>query len=398
MFMKAIYQRYFTLSAPLWSAPFRFAFLAAMAFAFLAIGDWLLFLTGIHPASQHALSPVAWHFHEMLFGFGALVANGFLLTASQNWTKLQTLPPAGILLWSVSWLLIRLLLWQADATLLPFALFASALWWGISLFALARVVYLAKLIKRQSPILIAMSIMALLDCLFLWQAMDNNTALMSHIGYTTVLLFSFLSGVFGGRLIPFFTGRAIANITTDSPDWLFKAILVTSIGTILTYFLSHWFVLFVYVAASLLVVNGVLHFKRLTYWHSWQTRHIPLLWTLHLSYLHLSLGLVLFGVSLISPYLPTAAVLHLLSITLLGTLVTSIACRVSLGHTGNALVISQWMTAAMVGLQLAAWIRFLLPSLQIVQLGWEISGALWLFAMAAYVFYFSPILTRSNAA
>ena len=46
-----------------------------------------------------AYGAVAWHGHEMLFGFGAAVLGGFLMTAIPNWTGQMPLsgPPLAVL-------------------------------------------------------------------------------------------------------------------------------------------------------------------------------------------------------------------------------------------------------------------------------------------------------------
>ncbi|HEY9239732.1 MAG TPA: NnrS family protein, partial [Burkholderiaceae bacterium] len=72
--------------APLWRLAFRPFFLAGTAFAALAIPLWLGVLAGAWPAWQPAGGALGWHRHEMLFGFGAAIIAGFLLTAVQNWT------------------------------------------------------------------------------------------------------------------------------------------------------------------------------------------------------------------------------------------------------------------------------------------------------------------------
>jgi uncharacterized protein involved in response to NO len=71
---------------------FRPFFLGAGLWAVSAIAVWLPFFTG-RVEIPTAFSPVDWHVHEMIYGYGAAVIAGFLLTAISNWTG--RLPVAG---------------------------------------------------------------------------------------------------------------------------------------------------------------------------------------------------------------------------------------------------------------------------------------------------------------
>ena len=71
--------------APLWSLAFRPFFLAAAAWAVLALIVWIvLIMTGGRLPSR--FDPLSWHIHAMLFGFVPAAIAGFLLTAIPNWT------------------------------------------------------------------------------------------------------------------------------------------------------------------------------------------------------------------------------------------------------------------------------------------------------------------------
>src|SRR6185437_4510142 len=64
---------------------FRPFFLLAAAWAAFAILTWLCaFLYGV--PLESAFTSLAWHRHEMLFGFVGAAIVGFLLTAIPNWT------------------------------------------------------------------------------------------------------------------------------------------------------------------------------------------------------------------------------------------------------------------------------------------------------------------------
>src|SRR3954462_1171508 len=67
------------------SAGFRPFFLLAALWSAFAIPIWLAaYLRGY--AVGGALPAMVWHAHEMVYGYGAAVVAGFLLTAIPNWT------------------------------------------------------------------------------------------------------------------------------------------------------------------------------------------------------------------------------------------------------------------------------------------------------------------------
>ena len=69
----------------LFSYGFRPFFLSACLFALVVIPVWWLIWRG-EVTLAGPLSPVDWHIHEMVFGYGAAVVAGFLFTAVPNWT------------------------------------------------------------------------------------------------------------------------------------------------------------------------------------------------------------------------------------------------------------------------------------------------------------------------
>ena len=64
---------------------FRPMFLAAGSWAVIALALWLAMFFG-YVQLPTRFDPLAWHVHEMLFGFVMAAVAGFLLTAIPNWT------------------------------------------------------------------------------------------------------------------------------------------------------------------------------------------------------------------------------------------------------------------------------------------------------------------------
>ena len=103
--------------APLWRLGFRPFFLAGGLFALIAMAFWIVALTGHLGAWQPAGGWLAWHRHEMPFGFGIAIIAGFLLTAVQNWTGRAGLSGRPLMWLAALWLAARLA-WLLKAPLL----------------------------------------------------------------------------------------------------------------------------------------------------------------------------------------------------------------------------------------------------------------------------------------
>ena len=72
----------------LFALGFRPFYLLAALFSAVAVLVWLAVLRG--EPWRGFLSPLAWHQHEMTFGFALAVVAGFLLTAGRVWTGLRS--------------------------------------------------------------------------------------------------------------------------------------------------------------------------------------------------------------------------------------------------------------------------------------------------------------------
>src|SRR5665647_246994 len=82
---------------------FRPLYLFSAVWALSAIGLWIY-------APQFLswpLTGLAWHAHEMLWGFVATIAVAFLMTAGANWTGINPLKGGALAVTSVLWLIAR---------------------------------------------------------------------------------------------------------------------------------------------------------------------------------------------------------------------------------------------------------------------------------------------------
>ncbi|HET9459204.1 MAG TPA: NnrS family protein, partial [Sphingomicrobium sp.] len=136
--MLALRRRRMAAAPPFLRGGFRPFFFGGAAWGLIALTLWILALAGA-VSLPTMFDPLAWHRHEMLFGFVGAIIAGFLLTAIPNWTG--RLPIAG---WPLAGLFA---LWAAARLALLFSGFT-----GLALAAILDVgffVTLAALAARE---------------------------------------------------------------------------------------------------------------------------------------------------------------------------------------------------------------------------------------------------------
>ncbi|HET8711653.1 MAG TPA: NnrS family protein, partial [Spongiibacteraceae bacterium] len=117
----------------------------------------------------------------------------------------------------------------------------------------------------------------------------------------------------------------------------------------------------------------------------------PLLWSLHLGYAWLGVGLLLNGVALLG-VIPVTAGIHALTVGAISGLIVAVSSRAALGHTGRALTSHPLLTSTFVFINLAACTRVLAALFPGAQILFFISAFSWFIAFATYFLRYFPIL------
>jgi len=192
----------------LFSYGFRPFLLGAVLFAGLTILMWLLAYFG-ELTLPAACPPLDWLVHEMIYGYGAVVAAGLLLTAIPNWTG--RLPrQRGMLLELVA-------LWSAGRLAMAFSLVFGAI--SAAAVDLAFLALLIVFVARElghsgqshsRKVAGALTILWLGDLVFhveaIWQGYADYGV---RIGLAAVIL---LITLIGGRIIPSLTRNWLARL------------------------------------------------------------------------------------------------------------------------------------------------------------------------------------------
>ncbi|TRX56458.1 NnrS family protein [Thalassomonas sp. M1454] len=379
----------------LFDLPFRSFFLIAVLASILSLALWSAYLNGNISLLTGKLSTTVWHLHEMLFAFAATVAVGFILTAAQTWTGRASIKGLPVMALLTLWLLVRICLLVNSSFFVYLAVGLQAIWWISVIIIFAKLVLPAK--NRRNYLFIPLlTVLMLLNLGILLFDLNARTDLALHFARAAVLMFGLMMGIMGGRVIPFFTTAATCTSKIVTPWFLTPILLATSIAGISVFFIGQ-FINLPFTPAALMIASGVLHIIRLGFWRSTITLNTPLLWSLHLSYFCLGLGLILLGASYLIPALQFSDAMHLLTIGAMALMIFAMMSRVSLGHTGRSLQTHFLVPISFALLISAAFIRTFLPLIQQHQVAWHLSATLWIFAGIIFLFIYSPILTKPRS-
>ncbi|MHC8314169.1 NnrS family protein [Pseudomonas sp. LB3P31] len=376
-------------SAPLFSLGFRPFFLAGAGFATIAIAIWALWLHGQLPGAQPIGGMLAWHRHEMPFGFASAIIAGFLLTAVPNWTGrpgLHGWPLIGLIL---VWLLARLA-WLMPlpaavliATQIPFLPLVA---WFIGRD-------LVKAGKRDNyPILLVIALLAGCQFMTLAGMSTDNVDLQRRGALAALWLVGALMSVIGGRVIPFFIQRGLNRAPVPvTSSWPSRVLLVGGLLAALSFAFGLDDLPSLWLSALFLLIAG-LHLLRLWHWHDRGIWSVPLLWSLYLAYAWLvvaALAMMLWHAGLLAQQ---SLASHSLAVGGIGGLILAMIARVSLGHTGRALKPSKTMVLGFSLLMVAGVCRVLLVPFSATGLG--LSALCWCAAFTLFLMRYSGILLQ----
>lgn len=369
---------------------FRPFFFGGAAWAVVALILWLTALAG-GTTLPSLFEPLAWHRHEMLFGFVGAVVAGFLLTAIPNWTG--RLPIAGPPLAGLFglWLAARLaVLFSAQAGRGPAALLDVGFYLLLAALA-AREVLAAK--NRNVPIVGLVLLFGTANAADHAGAAgllaDPDLGIRAAIALVVLMI-----SLIGGRIVPSFTRNWMAKqgmserLPTQPGRFDLGVIAATAAALI------GWIAAPEAPATGvLLLAAGGLQAVRLSRWGGLRSARDPLVLVLHVGYFWVPVGLLLLGASVLGTAVPRSAAIHALTAGAMGTMILAVMTRATLGHTGRALKASPQTVFLYAMVTLGAALR-VLASLGLVDytLGMEASAMAWASAFLLFLAVYGPIL------
>ena len=144
-----------------------------------------------------------------------------------------------------------------------------------------------------------------------------------------------------------------------------------------------------------LILAAALQLLRLMRWAGWRTTSDPLVLILHIGYLWIPAGLLLLGLSILSPSIPRSAAVHALTAGAMKTMIFAVMTRATLGHTGRDLHANP-PTVALYGCVTAGALLRVAASLGIGPYSpmLDVSAILWAAGLVLFLTVYGPMLWR----
>jgi len=369
---------------------FRPMFLAAGSWAIVAIVVWLAMFVGYLQLPTR-FDPLTWHIHEMLFGFVMAAVGGFLLTAIPNWTRRLPVRGRPLALLAGLWLLGRIAC-LISADLPAWLAIVADLSFPVGLFAVAAREIILGRSWRNLPVTALLATFIIADLLMHLESLGISvpSGLGWRLGLAAPIL---LISVIGGRIIPNFTRNWLSKrhrARLPAAHTAFDSVAVGLLGAGLII----WAVLPNFrLAGMILLIAAILNAWRLVRWAGDSTWAEPLLFTLHVGYAWVVVGIALLGLSILATGVPVDSAIHALTAGAIGTMILAVMPRVTLGHTGRNLTANRATVSIFVLINAAAITRVAASwNLNDMMILLVLSAGCWVAAFGLFEMVYGPML------
>jgi uncharacterized protein involved in response to NO len=393
--MLALRRARMAASPPFLRGAYRPFFFLGPLWAVIALTVWLFTLSGAITLPS-AFDPLAWHRHEMLFGFVGAVVAGFLLTAIPNWTgrlPIAGLPLAGL---AALWLAGRLAVAFSAHTGAMLAATVDVGFYVVLAIVAGREVIAAR--NRNVPVVGLVLLFGVADAMD--HAAGAGLTADPDVGWRAAIALAVLMiSLIGGRIVPSFTRnwmakRGIREGLPGQPARFDLAVIgVTAIA------LLGWVVApDARPVGGALALAGLMQLVRLSRWRGWRTTPDPLVLILHIGYLWLPIGLALIAAVSLGAPIPPSAAIHALTAGAMATMTLAVMSRAILGHTGRPLAAGGATVLAYVLITAGAMLR-VGASLELLDytLGLDAAALCWAGAFVLFLLAYGPILFAPRA-
>ncbi|WP_119355160.1 NnrS family protein [Azohydromonas sediminis] len=367
---------------------FRPLYLLGTAWAAIAVALWT-FAPQWLPGTMGGL---AWHAHEMLWGFVATIAVGFLMTAGANWTAINPLPRPWLALAVALWVTARIALLVDHPAAFDVGALAEVAFFALAAAALGRAVIRARNTRNAGlpPLLLAL---AGADAAFLWHVRAGDVAAALGWVQAGLVAMALVALLIARRVTPFFAMRAVPGLQIPLHQRSGQ-VQLAAVGVGVVAVVAGWRE----PAAAAMALAGAIALWQVASWKPAAVLARPILWILYLGHAGVGAGLLVAAAHLAGAIGAPAAHVHVIALLGFAVLIVGMVTRTALGHLGRALALDRSMVASYALVVAAAVLR--LAALAATPLApWllKASALAWVAAFALYLWRFTPWLVRPRA-
>ncbi len=378
---------------------FRPFFLLAAGYGITSIAVWTLAMTG-WVALPIVGDVIAWHIHELVFGFAGAALGGFLMTAVPEWTSTEPVNGRALQSLVVVWLLARITAWTTSVMgVVPMAVLnLFYLVWLVTI--VARPLWKGAQGRHRVFLPLVLCLIGLQTALYLAWAAADYTLVRSLLNSTIGLFLSLILAALG-RISMVIVNEALDKNGVHDKPFLARpprrnfAMGVLAIFLIVDHLLpfsttAGWVALAT--AASLLNVLNDWHLRGV-----WRDLYVQ---ALYLVYLFMAFGFALIGVSYLWEMFPSNYARHAFAIGAMGLSVLAVLTIAGQRHTGRNLAYHWRIRAAFLCVVSAVIARVIPPWLgpeAIQSVGYALSALFWCLGFTLYLTHFWGFLTSPRA-
>lgn len=376
-------------AAPLWASAFRPFYLLGASYGPLLMLVWVGAYAGVWAVPVDDWFFLAWHGHEMLFGFAAAIISGIVMTALPSWAGTAEITGKPLALLVGLWLAGRV------AMMVPVPPVLAAVL-DCALFPAIAAVLLPQLLQVRNRwyLLLLPVLAALCAANVLFHAGRINADLAStafglRLAIHAIVLLYVLKG---GVLTPIFTGNALREKRRggDIPFIIWLDVLA-AMAVVALAIADLARLPAVWVGAAALAACAI-HALRLARWRGWLVADVPLLWVMHLGYAWLVVAFGLKAAAELGGTLPEMIWVHAFTVGSLGMMMLGLMTRVVLRHTGRPLQLPPAIVVAYVMVFMAAGLRVSVMMFGLDNAYLFASAVLWMAPFAIYLVLFGAML------
>jgi uncharacterized protein involved in response to NO len=387
-------------NSPWFAYGFRPFFLLGALYAPIALIPWVgaLLQQFILPMS---IAPLAWHGHEMIFGFVSAALAGFLLTSVPSWASVSPLNGKRLAALVKLWLAGRLTFWLSAS--LPIMLIALVnIAFPLVVLAWASRPLVSKGGRRHISLGLVLVAYTLVQGLFYlgWLFPESSLPSPLVVLNTAVNVLMILVALTATRIVRAIVMVATKEIGETGPLRLTPAREHLAVAVLVLYVIADFLAPGHPVTGWIALAAAAAQIDRLSEWPWGKAMARLYLLLLTTAYAWMVVGLVLVGISTLIDGFPAYAGRHALSAGAAGTAILSVFCIAGLRHTGRTLSLPNIIWPALAALCLTALLRTLVPIWwpeMYLLAGVGLPFLFWLVAYLLYIIGYARFLVSARA-